>query len=405
VEARAVQEIATAAVVDVSAPGLDGAWAEYGTSQTYGEATPAGTAAGSGAVRLVLLGLRPAAVTHLKVNATVAGKQVASEDITVKTGKLPADFPSWQVTRDADLGDHLVFSALSEMNGMSYCVMTDRHGRLFWYSKMGVAPALGLHCRRLKGGNFLLYNTADMEFRETDAAGGTVFVWSAKPPLMGVDGHDFLELPGERLLLMGLGGDKNTFLYNNIYVSDRAGNTTQLWRTAPYEPESDPVHPNSFSATADGNFIVSMRTTSQIIKMGIADGREFWRLGGSDGMFDLRGDPAGGFCFQHSSKVLAGGDILLFDNGNCRSPAYSRIVQYRLDENAYTADMVWEYRRPGTYSPVGGSVQRLKGGGTLSAWCSVGIMDEVDSSGNPVWEMRLTPGYVYNATSVEGLYP
>jgi len=34
----------------------------------------------------------------------------------------------------------------------------------------------------------------------------------------------------------------------------------------------------------------------------------------------------------------------MFDNGNYRSPQYSRAVEYELDEENMTATLVWQYR-------------------------------------------------------------
>ncbi len=117
------------------------------------------------------------------------------------------------------------------------------------------------------------------------------------------------------------------------------------------------AHINSIFEDHDGNFLVSLRGTSQIVKINATTADVIWKLGGLSSDFAMD-DEFGGPCGQHSISRLANGNILLFDNGqNCPDfPEYSqrltltRISEYQLDENEMTAKLVWSYSQPGIYT-------------------------------------------------------
>jgi hypothetical protein len=112
----------------------------------------------------------------------------------------------------------------------------------------------------------------------------------------------------------------------------------------------------------------------------------------------------GGFYKQHSVKVLPNGNILLFDNGSGHSPVESRAVEYKLDNTAHTATMVWQYRHsPALYTQYVGWVERFASGNTWVAFALVGRVVEVDASDNVTWEAQLL--YNGNNASVYRIVP
>jgi hypothetical protein len=104
----------------------------------------------------------------------------------------------------------------------------------------------------------------------------------------------------------------------------------------------DYVHGNAVEEDSEGNFLVSMRHTDAIYKIDRSTGEVIWVLGGSFNQFDFTNDD--GFSGQHDVRVLANGNITLFDNGNNRiAPRFSRVVEYEMNYLDYTATRVWEY--------------------------------------------------------------
>ena len=141
---------------------------------------------------------------------------------------------------------------------------------------------------------------------------------------------------------------------------------------------------------ADDNYIVSFRNLDALVKIDSHTGDTIWQLGGKQNQFAIVGDTRGGFQAQHSVRVLANGDLLLYDNGVRYSPPESRAVEYKLDTTKMTATLVWEFHHsPPIYTQVVGSVERLQNGNTLVAFGLAGVVDEVDPQGDVMWEGRL----------------
>jgi outer membrane protein assembly factor BamB len=159
----------------------------------------------------------------------------------------------------------------------------------------------------------------------------------------------------------------------------------------PVQGSSDADHANALTIDPnDGNYLVSFRNLDAVIKLDARTGAVLWQLGGVQNQFTIIGDPLGGFQGQHFVRVLDDGNLLFFDNGLHHAPAESRAVEYRLDTQAMTATLVWQFRHtPAIFTPVVGSVERLASGNTLVAFANAGVVDEVTPDGSVVWEGRL----------------
>jgi len=251
----------------------------------------------------------------------------------------------------------------------------------------------------------------------------------AAPGLPNTNHHDFLILPdGDRVFISyvtssrgsdGSGGAPNTPVTDGVFEEvDTEGHVVFRWSSEDHVPVADSVRPmtspydyfhlNSIALEPNGNYLISGRGTSQVYEVDRRTGNILWRLGGTASDFEIVGDPLGTFCGQHTVTRLGNGDILLFDNGQAMTgglankttscpPAalaaghagISRVAEYRLDQEAGVARLVWSYRQ-GTYAPSSGSAQRLGNGNTLIGWgenSSALLATEVDPSGNKVFEL------------------
>ena len=151
--------------------------------------------------------------------------------------------------------------------------------------------------------------------------------------------------------------------------------------------------------------MMSFRHLSQLIKVDHT-GSIVWKLGGVDGDFSFVNDPLDGFSFQHGARELPNGNILLFDNGNGHNPQHSRAVEYRLDVNAGTATLVWQYvPDPPIFGAFMGFTQRLANGNTLIDYGARSVVQEVNAAGQLIWELRgpTTDGF-YRAFRIPSLY-
>jgi hypothetical protein len=144
----------------------------------------------------------------------------------------------------------------------------------------------------------------------------------------------------------------------------------------------------------DGNWTLSARGLSQVLKVDRKTGEVLWRLGGKRNDFTFIDDPYGGLCGQHTATRVKNGNLLLFDNGQSCWPEVpergelTRVVEYEIDEDDKTARLVWSFAQEGAYSYSQGFAQRLPGGNTFVGWGQGPPVTatEVDADGNVVFE-------------------
>lgn len=173
----------------------------------------------------------------------------------------------------------------------------------------------------------------------------------------------------------------------------------------------DWTHANSLTIDPlDNNYLLSLRSFSQILKISRTNGAVLWHLGGIGNDFTFIGEnPINApyyFIGQHSIHRLANGDIIFFDNGTpqtvwpwLQARPYSRAVEYHLDETNMTATLVWQYRHvPDVVTPNQGVVQRFPNGNTYVGWVSAAqsgtgpTLTEVNASNQVMFEISI-PGY------------
>jgi hypothetical protein len=154
----------------------------------------------------------------------------------------------------------------------------------------------------------------------------------------------------------------------------------------------DAVHTNSIDVFPDGSLLISNRNMNEVTKIDKETGDVIWRLGGKKNQFTFVGDTLP-FSWQHNARCLQNGHVTVFDNGVYHEPAFSRVLEYEVDEQQMTATVVWEYIPQGTYSYYMGNAERLANGNTLIGWGGTtgASVTEVTPDGTIVWEMTLPP--------------
>lgn len=246
------------------------------------------------------------------------------------------------------------------------------------------------------------------------------------------DLHDFELLDNGNALLLSyrkrevdltdVGGVADALVWDTV-IAERtpAGETVWLWDGAEHMdfedvPEQvaeqrfgarpptviDYAHPNSLEVFDDGDVLVSIRHYDCLYRIDRPTGDIVWTFGGpncTDNEFTISGDPLDGFSHQHDATILDNGNIMVFDNGNLREDPTSRVLEYNLDEDARTAELVWSYD-DGRYTAIMGSGERLANGNTLISWGELSdpAISEVTAQGDVVFEVSTPPGQlVYRA--------
>lgn len=227
----------------------------------------------------------------------------------------------------------------------------------------------------LPSGNFLALSTELRELEEFPASETSPDV---EPLPAAVVGDVILEFEPDgdvvrRLKLLDLldpqriGYGSLTDFWNKTYEHMLGGTVSEDWS-----------HANAICYDRrDDSMLISVRHQDCLVKMDRESGRIHWILGDHHGWREPWSkyllEPRGNLQWphhQHGPQLTPEGTILLFDNGNYRAfpydppvmapDNYSRVVEYRVDEESRTVEQVWEYRGEREfYSPFYGEADRL----------------------------------------------
>ncbi len=242
------------------------------------------------------------------------------------------------------------------------------------------------------------------------------------------DTHEFRMLPNGNYMMLSYevvpvdmskivtGGNPNaTVIGSVIQELDANKNCIFQWRSLDHIPITqtldnflnatfEHVHANAYHLDTDGNLLVSFATTCEIVKIDMTSGKIIWRFGGNQSNFAIKGEHEEFaplyFRLQHDIKRLPNGNFLFFDDGYGKDPAFSRAVEYSVDEKNRTANLAWEFKHPlgdiATFAM--GSAQRLPNGNTLINWGMIlsgpfRTVTEVTPDKKIVYELSLPPYY------------
>jgi hypothetical protein len=367
--------------------------------------------------RFVLLGLQPSTTYNIVVEAWKGNEHQVSPQHTFITAPLPLPLKdAYLELLSGDRPKHGYIMVPMVTDQTSYLVAFDSTGRLAWYRDFGRVPLV--EAKQQTNGHFTVFlgttrgwDRVPGEFQEVSRSGTLVRTWKA-PDGYYTDSHEIqVRVEDGQTVAYFFGYDfKSADGLPGYNAGDEiAGH--QLFRVTadgawkimhnawdnfsldemlePPLPSGDFDHPNSVGFDTDGNFIISYRVLGTVVKVDGETGKVIWHLGGRKNDFTFINDPEGGFSAQHDAQILANGDLLVFDNGWRHDPQYSRALEYRLDEKAKTATLVWSYiRDPKTFTAYTGSVQRTMDGNTFIGFSSLNEIAEVSSSGKLLGQYR-----------------
>ncbi len=350
-------------------------------------------------------------------------KQTVEPEATVSD--LPQGFPLLSVTVDAKAPEGALFLSNfvfdTTIANTPFLMVLDSLARPLYYQK---TTASCLDFKRQPDGTYTYFDGGLGGFVQLDSSFQNQIGFYFAGGGYDTDVHDLQLLPDGHALLLAddreeynmaalvPGGDSTATVIGNIIQElDPEGNVVFQWRS--WDNFSitdaslvdftatlvDPVHMNSLTLDSDGNIILSSRHLDEITKIDRRTGAIIWRLGGRHNQFTLLGDTLW-FSHQHAARILANGDLTLFDNGNGHTPQFSRAMEYALDTTAKTVRRVWQFvHSPTIFGSAMGYVQRLDDGNTLIGWGATNpSVSEVTPSGQVEYELSLPPGvYSYRA--------
>jgi len=368
-----------------------------------------------------VLGLEPDRAYRLRVTVWRGALATTSAAVTFTTGSLPGDLPRYQAGGDDATPGYVIFAV------GAWLLAIDNTGRVVWYHRLAEGTSLNFMAQ--PNGRYVARpatpDPVDAErwveldmlgriTRQLGCAGGMV---SRPHDLIALpDGSWWLLCDDIRFLdLTALGGSAGTKVTGTA-VQHVGASGELLFQWTPFSHFSlegldssvlsataiNWTHGNALDLAADGTLVVSFRNLSEITGIDTRSGAVLWRLGGLRNEFRFEGTAMPPFAAQHGVR-LVDGDVLLLDNlGN---PGESRVERYRLDLTGRMATLVSAYRPSiPVIAQLGGTTQRLDNGHTLVSFGTAGRVEEYDTGGHVVWQIKGNPGYVFRAQRIKSLY-
>ena len=338
---------------------------------------------------LPVLGLYPGVENQIEVRVTIPDSVYAADTIRVEAPPLPDFFPGVQVSSVNEslmepgwtasamfIGDAGVFRP--------YPIMFDSDGIIRWYLDLSFVTNPTLTVERLSNGNMLAGDGHDLY--EYDMLGTQVNHWNI--PGYAVH-HDFVETPDGNLIIAVDKVGLATIEDHMIEFDPVSGAVVHEWdlrealdvdRFDWQVNEQDWLHVNAVVYDAMDDALVISGRNQAVFKVTrnnelvwILAPHRGWGKAGINGdgaetsdflltavdqggqpfgdavqMGDTEPDDFGWSWGQHAPLFLPNGNLFLFDNGLNRvfspdPPAYSRGVEYLVDESAMTVRQVWQY--------------------------------------------------------------
>ncbi len=380
---------------------IDAATISFGPDRGYGMEAPVDLREPE--YRTLLIGMKPSSTYHFRITAVGDGITYHSEDFTVETGPLMTGLPTTAVETAApeSLAPGFIVSVFV---ADSTVFILDGDGEYVWWYRTDIVEAT--RARMSYDGKTMLVGANNVENDGTGALlrvrmDGTEETRFDLPKLH----HDFTVLPGNRVAYIEYDED-GPGLCDRIALLDETGETEVVdslradfgHRALDHEW----CHSNAllYDAANDA-YTLSVLEFNAIVKVS-GDGALRWVFGGEESDFG-----GGDWRIQHGHQVFDD-TVLLFNNAGNVWTNHSLALEYRLDDDAETAELVWQYEG-GPISHFQGDVQRLENGNTLVVYSAAGEWHEVDPYGallrRLAWPLGGVTGYATFRPSLYGPPP
>ena len=399
--------------------------------------------------KVLVIGMKAQQTYMIKAISANSGGSVNATG-TFTTGTLPAQIPNGTVMINDTTKSQPGWTLMNVQKGQGdtrarsdyppYAVMYDSDGKPVWYYVDGTKPDIGGAVSTqltdkgvLIGPSWDANTTIDAVVPiEVDLAGNTV--WQCPASVCGNKNftHHASKLSnGDYMLIeyITTNGLQNPF-FREVSPSNQIVWSLDYASLVPPPSGSsgDWCHANSVTVDIAKNVVYANCRWAGLLKTTYQNPTRQWLLQGTyikTKIGDFTFSPSNsGFSDTHDPEIHDDGTICFFDNGGYGSGAtggsttmfHSRAVEYKIDETAKTATLVWEFPGNATvpdawytnnwYTPFWGDVDRLPNGNHLVA---AGIRNpsvesrvfEVTTDRTVVWEFRFPPDYgVYRADRI-----
>jgi hypothetical protein len=400
--------------------------------------------------RVLVIGMHAQQAYQIKAMSTNSAGSGSAEG-TFTTGALPAQIPAGKVMINDTGRSQPGWTLMNVQKGQGdtrarsdyppYAVMYDSAGQPVWYYVDGTMPDIGGAVSTqltdkgvLIGPSWNASLTTGALPIEVDFAGNTV--WQCSAALCG-NGKNFTHHAsklsnGDYMLLEYImTGSRQDPIFREVSASNQVVWSLEYAKlvTPPSGSTGDWCHANAITVDIARNVVYANCRWAGLLKTSYQNPARQWLLQGTyiaTKLGDITFSPTGSaFSDTHDPEIHDDGTICFFDNGGYSTNAvggstslfHSRAVEYKIDETAKTATLVWEF--PGNaavpdawytnnwYTPFWGSVDRLPNGnhlvtaGIRAPPVESRVFEVTKDDRKVVWEFRFPTDYgVYRAARI-----
>jgi arylsulfate sulfotransferase len=152
----------------------------------------------------------------------------------------------------------------------------------------------------------------------------------------------------------------------------------------------------------DSNIIASFRNENQVVKISTHTGEILWRLGGRNSDFPLTREQV--FLRQHNPTLTdSNRTLMLFDNGEYNYKPFSRVVEFKLDEQNKKVTSFKSYNMPEPFSKIRGSVQIVDSDYLICGGSGKYILEVDRKTGAKKMEIKTNQMSLYRAYFVKDI--
>jgi len=338
------------------------------------------------------------------------GVEHRSEPVYYGTSDLPFTAATFELTElredRVQPGWTLTNQVVDGLMSPTVAMALDMEGRIVWYHAMEDVPAFAdVEVTLVDGDRLLIGGDLAPGVRpvEVSWAGDVLWEGSAQPEeylASGATHHTFRKTDDGQYLTLTF-GEHDGVVTDVIELLNADGSRAWSWNTIDHVEGATEEHIHGNMALLDDEHgWFNSLLANALFKFDRDDGHVIWALGeGRD--FEMLTEHEWPWAdHSHAPEIQPDGSILVYDNGIYPDRAFSRAVQYELDEEAMTASIVWEY--PGEladdpwFTSFWGDADRLANGNTLITAGTVLEFDtqstlfEVTADGEKVWQVMVS---------------
>ena len=363
------------------------------------------------------------------------GEALATDTLPLTAPAAPAILHGIQGQRvDQPIGTNYVAFALIDNEVTAYLVILDPQARVVWWKQAQPGQAL-LTPVLSRDGEALLWGEYDADRGEDTGTWYRVRLdgteLTSRPIPQGH--HAAVEMPDGGVAWLALDwrtventdGEAYHMASDRIYEGSATDDATFVERFNTFDDHGGPpaftckhitdpferfgesgmewTHGNSLAyLESEDAFYLNAKFTDWLLKIDRSTGHLLWQLGGYGSDFTF---PDGSPTFTsaltpalvshgHMSEVWEGG-MVIYDNGDHRTPPVSAVSEYAWNEEERTVERVWTYPHPeGGHTYVLGDVKKLQDGTYLVGWGGLSELMVVTPDHRVTWHVTVPSRYI-----------